>query len=227
MKLVLFDIDGTLMHSNGVARRAYLDALQEHLGRTMDADDHDFAGRTDRQIFLELTARCGIDSADAIHSIDHFFLRFRDLLASRLREDDITVHRGVPVLLERLGSMGDALLGLLTGNTEPTARLKLERAHLAQHFAFGAFGHESHQRSDLPALAIDRASRIAGCTFTGSSVVILGDTPNDIHCGRHLGVRSIAVATGSVSHAELARHAPDFLFHDFSETDHVIQAVMG
>jgi phosphoglycolate phosphatase-like HAD superfamily hydrolase len=125
-----------------------------------------------------------------------------------------------------LHSHPDVLLGLLTGNFEEGARIKLEVHSLNKYFGFGAFGDGARQRSDLPQRAVDAAKHHKGHHFTEKEIVIIGDTPNDIHCGRHLRVRTIAVATGPFTMEQLAAEKPDFVFPNLGDKAKVIPAIL-
>ena len=119
------------------------------------------------------------------------------------------------------------MLGLLTGNVEEGARLKVNAAGLGfDRFRVGAYGSDHWQRPELPAVAARRAREKTGIGFEGKEIVIIGDTPFDISCGAHLGVRTIATATGTHSAGDLAQHAPDYLFDDLSDIDAVWRAIM-
>ena len=134
---------------------------------------------------------------------------------------------GVHALLDRLTRHEALVLGLLTGNIEQGAWMKVEAAGLATFFETGAFGDRAKERNELPALAVEAARVKTGHAFEGKDVVIIGDTPNDVLCGRGLYVTSLAVATGGYSRAELAEFEPDFLFDDLTETSAVFKAIAG
>jgi phosphoglycolate phosphatase-like HAD superfamily hydrolase len=135
---------------------------------------------------------------------------------------------GGPELISALASRPDVLIGLVTGNFRASALVKLEAAgYDASLFRIGAYGDEAEDRSDLPPLAVERASQIAGVSFHGPQVVMIGDTPGDIRCGEGIGARSIAVATGWTPRAELASHHPHYLFDDLSNTQAVLDAILA
>jgi phosphoglycolate phosphatase-like HAD superfamily hydrolase len=225
-RLALFDIDGTLVSSNGIAKKVFTEALEITFGRVTTAHKHDFAGRTDMQIYHEIAAASGIDESESESRIGSFFDTFRKLLADRLHVGHMTVYPGVKSVLEGLRKNPSCTLGLLTGNTAPTAEIKLSIVDLWRYFQFGAFGGERRRRDELPELAVERAQQLTGLRFTNKEIVIIGDTPHDIACGRHLGVKTVAVATGTFGMDALSEHCPDHLFKDFSEAAHVIKAIM-
>lgn len=225
-RLVLFDIDGTLIRTNGIARSCFADALDEVFGGSTIARTHDFAGKTDLQIYTEVMTGSGYDAATCARWREPVFAKFFALLSSRLSADDITVLPGIRELLPTLQAHPDVVLGLLTGNMPQGARIKLHPVGLFDFFPFGAFGSDSPHRHDLPAIAVQRAKAVTGITFSGSQIVIIGDTPHDITCGRGVGARSLAVATGTVSRATLAKEHPDALFSDLSNIPAVIEAIL-
>lgn len=218
--LILFDVDGTLLNTDGAGRRAFHAALLEVFGTAGPIDSYSFAGKTDLQIARHLLTAAGL-SDDRIAADSE---RLWDLYLANLREElgykAPTVCPGIPELLERIEAQGGSLLlGLLTGNIEAGARLKIDAAGLRfDRFQVGAFGSDFEDRHRLPALAVERAAALSGRRFERKSVVIIGDTPDDIACGEELGVRTVAVATGSFSAEELAEYAPDHLFETL--TDH-------
>ncbi len=226
--LVLFDIDGTLLWPNGAGRAAMRAALQHVYGVTGPIDTYYFAGRTDREIVRDLLAAAGLDEA----TIWLHFERLMDEMARELQQriaeglHHIRPCPGGPELVKALAACDDILLGLLTGNLRPAARIKLEAAgYDPALFRLGAYGDEATRRADLPPLAIERAARLTGVRFHGQQVVIIGDTPADITCGREVGARSIAVLTGEHPRAELEALGPHFLFDDLTDTAALLAAI--
>lgn len=137
-----------------------------------------------------------------------------------------TVYPGIIQLIEEVGSATSALPGLLTGNIAGGAKVKLEAAGLRPgDFLVGAYGSDHHDRTELPAVAVHRAEEATGYRFEGKEIVIIGDTPADVACGAHLGVRTIAVATGTFSSDQLAECEPDYLFEDFSDVQAAAAAI--
>ena len=227
MRLVLFDIDGTLLRTDGVGTGAIVDALSEVLGREIDAADYVTSGKTDTQICLELMRPLGFEDGEVVASLDQVRAVYLPLLSETLDRSRPLVLPGVVPLLDRLKAREDVCLGLLTGNIERGARAKLETVGLADYFITGAYGDVAAERSQLPQLAVDAARRLTGHTYVGKDIVILGDTPNDVRCGRVLNVTAIGGATGSYTRQDLARHEPDFLFDDLTDADAVCVAIQG
>lgn len=225
-RLILFDIDGTLLTSNGAAGRAFRSALQEVFGTWGPTSGYSFAGKTDPQIARELLQGGEVEPERIDRELERLWELYLERLKPALSEEEMTVFPGVRALLDRLHPEPAAVLGLLTGNVREGARMKLERAELDFHrFVVGAFGSDHADRRELPEVAIRRAEERFGHRFTGKSVVIIGDTPHDISCGAHLGVRTIAVATGSYSAEELQACGPDHLLHSLEDTDAAWRAI--
>ncbi|MEX2582402.1 MAG: HAD hydrolase-like protein [Gemmatimonadota bacterium] len=226
-RLVLFDIDGTILSSNRAAPRAFRRALKEVFGTSGPTSGYSFAGRTDPQIARDLLRMAGLEQLDVERGLDRLWTRYLELLEQEFRSTTAVLYPGVHALLDRFDAASEEpILGLLTGNVREGARLKLASVGIEfDRFRVGAFGSDHHDRSELPAIAVERAEAAVGHRFEGKSIVIIGDTPSDISCGEHLGVRTIAVATGSFSAEELARCRPDHLFEDLSNTGAVWEAI--
>ncbi len=226
-RLVLFDIDGTILSSKGAAARAFRRALEEVFGTSGPTNGYSFAGRTDPRIARDLLAMAGVGA----EMVDSRLPEVWDRYTGHLRREFATVrphvYPGVMELLDRVeAARASAVLGLLTGNVEEGARLKLESAGISRdRFIVSAFGSDHHDRTELPAIAVRRAEDLTGLRFAGKSVVIIGDTPADISCGAHLGVRTIAVATGTFSSSQLKECGPDFLFDDLEDVEAVLDAI--
>jgi phosphoglycolate phosphatase-like HAD superfamily hydrolase len=228
-RLVLFDIDGTILSSGGAAGKAFRTALEEVFGTSGPTSGYSFAGRTDPQIARDLLGMGGLAAKSIERNLPRVWPLYARLLATELDKVRTQLYPGVRSLIEQLHDSSEvALLGLLTGNVVEGAKLKLASAGLDfSRFKVGAFGSDHHDRRELPAIAVDRAERCVGHRFEGKAVVIIGDTPFDISCGEHLGVRTIAVATGSFSRADLHGCGPDYLFDDFSDIDAVWNSIFA
>lgn len=227
-KLVLFDIDGTLLHTRGAGRRAIHAALLAEVGAVVAAGDVRFDGKTDPQIVRELLDAARHPDAANDARIAAVCRRYLTLLEGELMgsEARTTLYPGVAALLDLLEARGDALLGLLTGNLAEGARLKLLAAGIVpERFRVGAFGSDHHERASLPPVAAQRAAPLMGRVPGGADVVILGDTPADMTCGRAVGARAIGVATGAYAEAELLAAGAFATFRDFSEPEDVLRAI--
>ncbi|MGH7564590.1 MAG: HAD family hydrolase [Gemmatimonadota bacterium] len=216
--MILFDIDGTLLHAGGAPRRAFRRALVECFGTEGAAASDDFSGKTDPQIAYELMTEEGFEDGHIAERIAGVCEHYLQGLATELERE--TRHRlfpGVAELLRRLAADPRVVLGLVTGNVEEGARLKLAHFGLWELFPVGAFGSDDRVRDRLPPIAVERAKRRTGRAFEGEEVVIVGDTPADIRCARASGALAVAVATGIPSRETLIVAEPDILLGSLEE----------
>ncbi len=226
MRLFLFDVDGTLVSAGGAGRMALRRALEEVYGTTGPVDDYDFRGRTDPRIVLDLLGAVGWNEANIRARLEACFAAYvRELDAIIADGTRVRLMPGVAEVVRALSARADALVGLLTGNIEPGARVKLRPTGLWPLFRVGAFGSDDLDRRRLPAVACARARVILGRDIPFERVTIIGDTPLDVDCARACGALAVAVATGRHTAPELAACAPDFLFGDFSDVHRVVDAL--
>ena len=222
-KLLLFDIDGTLISSRGAGKRAMLAAAEQILGKPLSYDFLRFAGMTDRLILGNLLDGNGWSSDDREALIDQMLASYIRHLERELQTNGkVRTHPGVDMLLENTAN-GDFVCGLVTGNIRDGARLKLKPVNLNKYFPFGAFGDDSSVRNELPPLAVQRAEQLTGENFLPENVWVIGDTSRDIECGKVNGYRTLAVATGGANYDELLLHQPDAVFHDLSDLKAVLK----
>ncbi len=229
MKVVLFDIDGTLLWTDGAGKRAVHRALDEVFGPTQRIE-HEFDGKTDPQIVRELMTLGGIDDATVDAKLDAALHRYVELLHVELGGADHTdkTYPGIARLLDALEQRDDVLIGLLTGNVHAGALAKLAAVGLEQNrFKIGAFGSDHASRPELPAIARARAEALLGHPVAGDDVVVIGDTPADMSCGRGIGARAIGVATGRYTVRQLEACNAGPVFADLSDTDAVMRAILG
>jgi phosphoglycolate phosphatase len=228
VKLVLFDIDGTLVWTDGAGRRAIHHALTEVFGATGPAD-YRFDGKTDPQIVRELMRFAGHDDGHIDRQMQAVFDVYVERLRVELRAPGYRprVLPGVFELLDALEARDDIVLGLLTGNLAEGARAKLQAVGIdPARFRVGAFGSDHEYRTSLPEVARRRFHECAGVEIDGADVVIVGDTPDDLACGLAVGARAIGVATGRYTAEELRRHRPAAVFADLSDTPAVVAAIV-
>ena len=229
--LILFDIDGTLLLTDGAGRTAFRHALQQVYGTTGSLSGYQFHGKTDPQIVMELMASVGLAVHEVEKRLDELWPLYVRRLALELdlrrRAGRITVLPGVPALLAALERRGDVVLGLLTGNVEPAARLKLAAAGIATAFAVGGFGSDSPVRAEIARVAVSRARAVHGGALDAIGIVVVGDTPYDVACARAVGGRAVAVATGRHTAAELTAAGADEVFDDFRDTARVLAGILG
>lgn len=226
-KLILFDIDGTLLLTGNSNRQTLIDALITVYGTEGSARRHNFAGKMDSVIIYEVLKYAGLDDehiAEKFIAVKHTYI---DLLRKQLRPEDVVLMKGIPELLMELSEREDVVLGLLTGNFEGSGRHKLELPALNHFFPFGAFADDAHHRNDLPAIAVQRAHSLTGKRFRAEEVVIIGDTEHDINCAKTIQAKCVAVATGTYSAEQLGTHQPDALFDDFSDTENVVSCIVN
>jgi phosphoglycolate phosphatase-like HAD superfamily hydrolase len=228
-KLLLFDIDGTILTT---VRKAFdfpfSEAIREILSLEANAAQYRAGGKTDPQIIHELLASSGLTPEIVDAAVPAIKIRYLEKLKQRLlTKDDAVLKPGIVELLEDLSYRPEVVMGLLTGNFEEGARLKLSLHGLNRYFPFGAFGDNARDRSPLPSRAVESARTYSGTAFCGKDIVIIGDTPYDVHCGQPLGVRTVAVATGPYKMEQLRAEDPDFLFEDLSDTGKVIEALLS
>jgi phosphoglycolate phosphatase-like HAD superfamily hydrolase len=233
MKLVLFDIDGTLLSTDGAGRRAIQRALVEEAGTAGPIEGYRLDGKTDPQIVRELLTLAGHPAADDDTRVQAVCRRYVDHLRAELANPARATQllAGIGALLAALRpyeAEQRAMVGLLTGNLAAGAALKLRSAGLdPARFRVGAYGSDSARRSDLPVLAAARAQALAGRPFVGADVVIVGDTPEDVACGRPVGARSVAVATGSYDVAALHAAGAADVFPTLADTAAVLAALFA
>lgn len=228
MRLFLFDVDGTLVTAQGAGRLALGRALQAVYGTTGPIDAYDFRGRTDPRIVSDLMGAAGIPDPEVRARLpacfDAYVAELSALVAGGQR---VRVMPGVDHVVAALAARDDALVGLLTGNIEAGARVKLGPTGLWPRFRLGAYGSDDIDRRRLPAVACSRARALAGRDFPFERVTIIGDTPLDVDCARACGAQAVAVATGRYAADELSACAPDLLFADFTDAETAVRRLTG
>lgn len=230
MRLVLWDVDGTLMNSTRAVREARRRALVSVYQIEGEIRRVAGGGMTDPQLTLETLALHGWTEAAALEHLDVF----RDAYLAGLEEaratlaQDLQVLPGVTDTIERLHALG-VTQSLLTGNYEPAARLKVGAAGLdcRLDLEVGAFGSDNRDRLCLVPVALEKARRLRDASLSAEDIVVIGDSPRDIACARAGGARAIAVATGPHPASELAEHHPDAVLESLQDTDAAVAAILG
>jgi phosphoglycolate phosphatase len=220
MRLLLFDVDGTLLSSRGAGRRAVKAALERVYGSGGGIDQYDLRGKTDQRIVFDVMEVAGWSREAVKERLDDFFEAYARGLAEEIGDGrSVALLPGIDALVRRLDRTDGVMLGLVTGNIEEGARIKLEPTGLWPFFSIGAFGSDHADRRRLPSLAARRAHAMVGYAFRPDEVVVIGDTPLDVECARAFGAVAVAVATGQHTRAELAAEKPDLVFGDFSDVE--------
>ncbi len=228
-RLVLFDIDGTLLHGGPLWKECFEGAVRDVFPDCPPVKLA-YSGKTDKQICMEILRLSGLPIEQPEAWVPRILARYIDRARSAIqgREAEIDVLPGVFEVLDALAGRSDVKLALLTGNLRDGASLKLGAAGLDPYFDFGVFGDDHWDRYQLPGIAVKRAVNELGREFKGKDVVIIGDTIHDVLCGRSIGVRSIAVGTGNrIDQDELRAAGPDFYFQDLGATTAVVDAVVA
>jgi phosphoglycolate phosphatase len=222
-RLLLFDIDGTLIHSGGAGVHALKSAFTERFGIVDDLHDIEIAGMTDSGIVVSILNKHKIPATN--ENVSAFLDSYVHFLSLELPRRVGKLLPGVLELLEKLKSRPHLVLALLTGNVSRGAQLKLEHYGVWHFFEFGAFADDHHDRNRLGTVARARAKEKHGRQFSTSEIDVIGDTPRDIACGKAFGARTIAVATGTWKRNQLAKYEPDFLIDDLSNVQGIIDTL--
>lgn len=226
MKLILFDIDGTLVRvDHELTRQIVRDVVRQGLLCEDRLDDLELHGKTDRQILLEICAAKGCVGDEARSRCVVMEDLLLDGWRQHLNETNVELLPGVRDLLDRLSRIENVRLGLLTGNVEQGARLKLAPHDLNHYFPYGSFGSDAIDRTELPPIALARASAHEGHPFTFDRTLIIGDSHRDIACARAWGISALAVATGVLSLETLLAHAPDAACDTLLESDFIFEFI--
>jgi phosphoglycolate phosphatase len=213
VRLVLFDIDGTLIHTAGAGVKAFAQVFASEFNAADGFERLKFAGRTDLSLVREFFSFHQIPPTT--QNLERFFDRYVFWLDHILQESRTTVCPGVWEFIRGLQALPQPpVLGLLTGNIRLGAEIKLRHANLWDVFATGAFADDHEDRDQIAAIARRRGSRMLGKELSGGEVLVIGDTPLDVRCARAIGARCLAVATGGHPLAELELHQPDWAVRD-------------
>jgi len=223
-KLILFDIDGTLLTSGGAGESALRLAVKDRFGRDDDLKDIEIAGRTDTAIARQIFARHAVEPTP--ENLGAFFDRYLHHLSAELRLGKGALLPGILELLRALRGRPHVAVALLTGNLSRGAEIKLTHYGIWEYFDFGAYADDHTDRNQLGKFARARALEKHGVEFLPADIFVLGDTPHDIDCGRAFGAKTVAIATGNYSRDQLASHNPDYLFENLKDVPRVL-AMLG
>jgi phosphoglycolate phosphatase len=222
MKLVLFDIDGTLLTCGPQVRPLFASALVEVFGTAGEVDAFDFTGRTDPGIVLDLITGAGLPETLVREGLPRMRSLYTERLERQLDRREMVLLPGVVEILDRLAGREDVVTALLTGNWEPGAKAKLSRFGLDRYFAFGAFGCDGVDRSELPPVALDRAERATGRRFRPQDVLIVGDSLHDVSCAHAHGIPCLAVGTGRTPEEVLQAAGADWVIGDLRQAGRAV-----
>lgn len=228
LRLLLFDIDGTLIYSNRMGMLSLAGALEQTFGTAGPIDQYQLGGKTDRQMILDLMMAAGFSPTEVEAKMELVF-KYMTVKGHQLFQagNGLRPCPGVPALLAHLHNHPQSVLGLLTGNICSTSPLKLRGAGIdPTQFRVGAYGSDSADRNDLPLIAMQRASQLLQQEFNFKNSIIIGDTPADIICARCANVPAVAVATGKFTAATLAQYRPDYLLENLTDTTAVLNILL-
>ena len=215
VRLVLFDIDGTLVHTNRAGIRAFAKTFATGFNAPNGVEKIDFPGRTDVNLVREFFSLHDIPATP--ENFQRFFERYVFWLDHIIAQDNGGPCEGVLEFLDGLQTLPQPpLIGLVTGNIRLGAEIKLRRYKLWDVFEIGAFADDSEDRNQIAAVARERGNRVLGRDLRDGEIVVVGDTPHDIHCGHAIGAKVLAVATGGAMLGELKLHQPDWAVEDLT-----------
>jgi phosphoglycolate phosphatase-like HAD superfamily hydrolase len=215
VRLVLWDIDGTLLHTSAVGIKAFAKALHMRFNVPNATEGFNFSGRTDTGVAREIFVKNQIETSK--ENFEHFFDYYIDWLAHMITEIRGEVLPGALKLIEEFCALPEPpVMGLLTGNIRLGAEIKLRHFDLWEHFATGAFADDHEDRNQIAVVAHQRGGQLLGKKLRGEETLVIGDTPLDIACGRAIGAKVLAVATGGSKLEELLKHKPDWAVKDLT-----------
>ncbi len=227
MRLILFDVDGTLLMAGGAGNRALGRALQHTYGLENDLNGIRLDGKTDPQIVREALGRYGKEASLTRQSLNSLFVSYIPFLKDEVATSpDFRILPGVPELMATLSTQSSVALGLATGNIEEGARIKLDRADLTSFFTFGGYGSDAENRTELIRTAIERGLQEIS-PASAVDILLIGDTPRDVVHARTAGVRTLAVATGRYSVESLLAYKPDFVMPNLNCTEQIMEILNG
>jgi len=222
--LLLFDIDGTLIDGKGTGRRAANRAFKEFFNIDGAFDNMPMMGRTDEYLWRKACKMKGIPIQEYEQKKQLLLKKYYNYLEEELAGcKDAHLHIGVKELIEESAKKHN--LGLLTGNFEKSAKIKVKHFGIDKYFPVGAFADDSEDRNKLPVFAIKRAENFYKKKFNNDEIYIIGDTQFDIECAKKNGLISVAVATGGMSYETLRKWHPDYLFESFAKLDKFLEVI--
>jgi phosphoglycolate phosphatase len=227
-RLILFDIDGTILSGGPLWREAFIDAFAE-VFPAREVPKLSFAGKTDGSIVRDVARHFGASDDELMVIAERVHKLYLEGVKSRYERQAnlVKLLPGVRELVQALSERTHVHLALLTGNLELSARLKLKAVEMESYFDWGVFADDHWDRYELPGIARMRAHQKTGRHYGGREIVIIGDTVHDVHCGRSLGVKTIAVGTGPAdARADVLAAGADHFFENFADTRAVLSAIV-
>jgi phosphoglycolate phosphatase len=222
--LLLWDIDGTLINADRAGERSILILIRDLYDRELEKLPVALQGRTDTSIARDVLAFLGVPATTEEET--RFKRAYLSLLPHTLPRGKARILPGIKEMLDAVHAHPEIHQGLLTGNLEEGARLKLTFLGIWSYFEFGAYADDSHIRDELGPFALARAKEKLGIEFPPERVYIIGDTPHDIACGKAIGAKTIAVATGNFTCEQLAAEKPTHTFQDFADTQALLKVIL-
>lgn len=223
-KLLLFDIDGTLLSGRGIPKKVFLEIIQKRFPHFTNGEHLQFSGMTDIQIVTNLFKMNGYGGEIDPELIDGILADFTTNLAKNMNvKNPPKILSGVFELLDRCMLLPSCYLGLVTGNTMTGAQIKLRAGGLYHYFAVGAFGNDHSDRNLLPPVAVERAEQYYDKTFEKENIWIIGDSIYDIRCAKVNDLKCLAVYSGITKRDELQAEQPDYIFKNLQNTNHILE----
>ncbi len=216
VRLVLFDIDGTLVHTGGAGVKAFGRVFETEFKAAHGIERIKFAGRTDYSLVREFFGFHDIPATT--ENFQRFFERYVFWLDQILKDSESSVCVGVREFIRGIQLLPNPpVLGLLTGNIRLGAEIKLRHFDLWDTFHTGAFADDHEEREKIAAVAHERGNRVLGSSLRGEEILVIGDTPLDIRCARAIGAKTLAVATGGAKYEDLKNHTPEWVVEDLRQ----------
>lgn len=216
-KLLLFDIDGTILTTFGQAKNAFSSALKEVFGTAGRIDSFSWSGKLDPNIVMELMEDAGFKRDYILQNLERVLRLYEKILERDIIPEKVNVKEGIREVLKEAHKDRNIILGLCTGNTPEGARIKLSAVKLYKYFKIGAYGTDGERREKLPPIAKRRAEEFFNVKIKDSNVYVIGDAPADIQSAKFNGFYSIAVASGFHKRKELEEHFPDLLIENLKK----------
>ncbi len=227
-KLLLFDIDGTILSPGKGAKKALRQAIEETLEEEIKIKPGFFAGKTDPMIISNFLTKAGCMHEEFPLLLKIISNRYIELLKDYyVPFEDGFVYKGIMEMIEEIMHHAELYLGLLTGNLEDGARIKLEPYGLNDYFHFGAFGNDGFMRTDLPPVALKRAQTFFGTKFDTNDVWVIGDTADDVMCGKVIHAKTIAIARNPMFEELINSANPDHVFYDTEDFEAVLSVILN